>query len=129
MRSEEWFERVERQMEFIVNQQAQFSIDMDHLRETQVAMQGQIGKLNEATVAIVGMMGKLAEAQTQLTEAQTTMDARLTEAQAQTEAALKELTTKTRETDERLNILITMFERHLSEQHHIKSASDEAENP
>ena len=122
MTPEERFERIERQMEFIADQQAQFSTGLEkareewrrELREREALLQQQIDQhekqiaaLNGAVVALVATTHKL------------------TEAQAKTEVGLKELTATSKETQERLNILIRMFERHLGEQHNGKFAPNE----
>jgi len=106
MTPEERFERIEQKIEFIVNQQAQFSVDLQSLRETQTVMQEQIGKLNEATVAIMGMIGRLAEAQAK-TEAQ----------MAELAAGMRKLEEKGAETEERLNAFISFVERYISQRH------------
>src|SRR5437870_1127073 len=74
MTAEERFERIEQKIEFIVNQQAQFSADLQQEREERREReallqqqldrhQEQINKLNEAMVGMIGMMGRLSEAQ------------------------------------------------------------------
>jgi ribosomal protein S7 len=108
MTPEERFERIEQKIEFIVNQQAQFqaqfSVDLQALRETQAAMQAQIGQhqqqigqLTDQMTVTLALVGQLAEAQ------------------AKTEAALQKLEEKGAETEERLNIFINFVERYLSQ--------------
>jgi peptidoglycan hydrolase CwlO-like protein len=97
MTSEERFERIEQKVEFIVNQQAQFSVDLQSLRETQAVMQAQIGQLTDQMTVTLALVGQLAEAQ------------------AKTEATLQKLEEKGAETEERLNIFINFVERYLSE--------------
>ena len=111
MTPEERFERIEQKIEFIVNQQAQFLIDLQRLQETQTvmqkqigALQEQIGQLNQAVVALVGMVGKLAEAQAK-TEAKL----------AEVIEGMRRLEEKGAETEERLNVFISFVERYLSE--------------
>jgi len=95
-------------MEFIVEQQAQFSADIQQLKQTQEAeaklWREKHNDLTDALTTIVGMVGKLAEGQQ-----------RLTEAQQRTDQQLSELTTKQAETDDRLNVFITVVERYISE--------------
>jgi predicted nucleic acid-binding Zn-ribbon protein len=112
MTPEERFERIEQKIEFIVDQQAQFSIDLQQLREAQVMVQGQIDGLKDSTVAIIGIIGKLAEAQAR-TEANV---AELAEAQARMDVKIAELAAKGAETEERLNIFISVVERYISQQ-------------
>ena len=97
----------ERHMQFIVEQQAQFSADILELKETQ-KMEGQVWRekydnLTAAITTIVGMVGKLTESQ-----------ARLFAAQERTDDQLSELTNKQAETDDRLNTLIGVVERYFS---------------
>ncbi len=107
-------EEMNRKMEFIVEQQAQFAADIEVMREIQAAdakvFKEQDRKLSNAVVALVGLVGNL-------TQAQTSSDGRinvlaesfnrLVQAQARTEEA------QTR-TEESLQILINVVERHIS---------------
>lgn len=100
-------EQFERHMQFIVEQQAQFSVDILELKETQ-KLEGQLWRekydnLTAAITTIVGMIGKLTESQ-----------ARLFAAQERTDDQLSELTNKHAETDDRLNTLIGVVERYFS---------------
>ena len=84
-------EQFERRMEFIVEQQAQFSVDIQRLKETQEAeaklWREKYGALTDALTTVVGMVGKLADAQ------------------ERTDEQLSELTTKQAETDDRVRLL------------------------
>ena len=100
-------DQFERRMQFIVEQQAQFSADILELKETQ-KLEGQLWRekydnLTDAITTIVGMVGKLTESQ-----------ARLFAAQERTDDQLSELTNKQAETDDRLNTLIGVVERYFS---------------
>ena len=100
-------EQFERHMQFIVEQQAQFSADILELKETQ-KIEGQLWRekydnLTDAITTIVGMVGKLAEAHE-----------RLTATQERTDEQLSQLTNKHGETDDRLNALIGVVERYFS---------------
>ena len=97
-------EEMRRKMEFIVEQQAQFAVDIRQLRESQSELTQKHGLLTDALTTIVGVVGKLAERVEEIAEAQKQTDARLSrlaEAQA--------------ETNERLNIFINVVERYISE--------------
>lgn len=96
-------EQFERRMEFIVEQQAQFTIDIQKLQEAQAELTKKHNHLTEALTTVVGMVGRLQQAQQDLTEAQQG----LTEAQ-------RDLSIKHGETDERLNSLINIVERFIS---------------
>lgn len=100
-------EQFERHMQFIVEQQAQFSADILELKETQ-KMEGQLWRekydnLTDAITTIVGTVGKLSEAHQ-----------RLSATQNRTDEQLLELTNKHSETDDRLNTLIGVVERYFS---------------
>jgi hypothetical protein len=89
-------EEMQQRMEFIIEQQARFSVNMDLLAEAQ--------KRTEETVA------NLARMQTHMNEVVAVM----AEAQERTDRKLSE-------TDDRLNTLINVVERHVSEGHNGKS--------
>ena len=93
-------EQFERRMEFIVEQQAQFAVDIQQLKETQEAeaklWREKYGDLTDALTTVVGMVAKLAESQ------------------ERTDEQLSELTSKQAETDDRLNALINVVERYFS---------------
>jgi len=84
-------EEMQKTMRFILDQQAQFTTDIQMLRESQAEFQRQV---TEAQAAFDTRMGRLAEATL-------TTFGRLTEAQTRTE--------------ERLNTLISVVDRYFSE--------------
>ena len=111
---------LDRKMEFIIEQQAQFSADIEVMREVHVAdrkllkeetkllkeetkllkeetkvVKEQIHSLNAAVTVVVGMVG------------------RLSEAQVRTDDTMAELARAQARTEERLNIFINVVERHL----------------
>jgi hypothetical protein len=105
---------LEKKMEFIIEQQAQFTVDIQVLREVQAIQAADSKLLKDAVMTIVGLIGKLAEAQERT-------QARVTEFQAHAEtrfAALAEAQTHTNatvaEVAERLNIFINVVERYIS---------------
>ncbi len=100
-------EEMNKRMEFIVEQQAQFAADIEVMREIQAAderrlkeemklLKEQDRKLSDAVITVVGMVGNLTQAQTRSDESIKL----LTEAQVRTE--------------ERLNIFIGVVERHIT---------------
>jgi ABC-type transporter Mla subunit MlaD len=97
-------EELRQKMEFIVEQQAQFVVDIQKLQEAQGKLAETQGKLADAVVSIVGIIGKLTESQTQLTAQMR----ELAQAQQRTDQRLAE-------TDERLNIFISVVEKYISE--------------
>lgn len=96
-------EEMERAIEFILKQQAQFSADIQKVNAT-------LAKHAEALVALTGWHGKLVEAQIQLIEVQQGHDARI----ATIETKIAELAEAGKRTDERLDALITTVERYIS---------------
>ena len=100
-------EQFERHMQFIVEQQSQFAVDIQQLKEAQAELTTKHNHLTEALTTVVGMVGKL-------TEAQNRTDEKLSQAQDRTDEKLLELTNKQAETDDRLNTLIGVVERYFS---------------
>ena|SRR5438132_12331534 len=98
----------ERRMEFIVEQQAQFAADIQQLKETQETeaklWREKYDNLTDALTTVVGIVGRLAEAQ------------------ERTDEQLSELTNKQAETDDRLNIFITVVERFIGRNGHRRTA-------
>jgi len=79
-------EEMDKKMEFIVEQQAQFAADIEVMREVQAAdaklLKEQYRNLSDAVITVVGLVGTLAQAQTR--------------------------------TEERLNLFINVVERYIS---------------
>jgi hypothetical protein len=106
-------EEMQKKMEFIIEQQAQFAVNMDLLREAQqrteerlaevAAAQAQMSRAQTHMNEVVAVM---AEAQERMAESQE----RMIEAQERTDQKLAE-------TDDRLNTLINIVERQISEGH------------
>ena len=94
-------QEMNRKMEFIIEQQAQFTVDIQLLRESLAeetkARQEQFNKQSESIAGLISIMGYLAEAQRSM------------------EANIKALQEQSRETGERLNIFINVVERYISE--------------
>ena len=57
-------DQFERRMQFIGEQQAQFSVDIQQLKEAQAELTLKHNHLTEALTTVVGMVGKLAEPKT-----------------------------------------------------------------
>jgi hypothetical protein len=93
-------EEMNKKMEFIVEQQAQFAADIQVMREVQAQdvklLKQQDRRLSDAVVAVMGMIGNLVQSQTRTDESIKL----LTEAQARTE--------------KRLNAFINVVERYIS---------------
>jgi ABC-type transporter Mla subunit MlaD len=97
-------EEMQQKMEFIINQQAQFTVDIQQLRESQ-------GKLTDAVIGVVGVVGKLAERVDGLVG----HVEEIAEAQKRTDTQIAETNAQLSETNERLNIFINVVERYINE--------------
>src|SRR5258708_16411548 len=111
-------EELRKKMEFIIEQQAQFAVDIQQLKERQEAeaklwnekqnnLNEKHNNLTDAMTTVVGWIGKVAIAQTELTEAQERTDAQLAE------------------TNERLNVFINVVERYITEHRNGQAQGDE----
>jgi len=89
-------EQFESRVQFIVEQQAQFSADIQQLKEVQAEITTKHNHLTEALTMVVGVVGKLAQVQDR------------------TDKQLSELTNKQADTDDRLNALIGVVERYFN---------------
>ena len=94
---------MQKTMQFILEQQAQFVVNIQKLEEEQTKAAARMTQIEGAVVSVVNLLGKLAEAQ------------------QQTEAKVNELTTRIgemaeaqRQTNERLDVLINVVERYFS---------------
>ena len=101
---------LDKKIEFIIDQQALFTADIQVMREVHVAdtklLKEQIQKVSDAVITVVGLVGKLSEAQERT-------DARMAESQARTDMRFAELAEAQARTEGRLNIFINVVERHL----------------
>ncbi len=97
-------EEIQRTMEFIIKQQESFSGNMELLREAQVKGESRISRLEGAFVTLYNTVSKLSD---------TVGD--LSGSVGELSKAQKELTAAQARTDERLNTLINVIERYISE--------------
>ncbi|MEP7337416.1 MAG: hypothetical protein ABI977_06690 [Acidobacteriota bacterium] len=101
-------EEMERAIDFLVQQQAQFSADLQASRvefdQRMTALDAKLGKLTDAVIGVTAIVGQLVQQQAQMAQKQTEL-----------EIALKDLAEKHTETHERLNIFINVVERYISE--------------
>lgn len=102
-------------MEFIIEQQGQFSADILELKEAQKAeaqlWREKYDNLTDAITTVVGMVGKIAQAQ------------------ERTDEQLGELTAKQADTNDRLNALISVVERQLSQRRNGRSSKSQKPRP
>ena len=101
-------EEMERAIEFLVQQQTQFSADLQASRVefdlNIAALDARIGKMTDGVIGLAATLGQLAQKQLETDKS----IKELSKQQAETAAQLKE-------TDERLNIFINVVERYISE--------------
>jgi cell division septum initiation protein DivIVA len=101
-------EEQQRQISFILEQQAQFAVGMEQLREAQTRAEGKWDRVWERTNGSINALLAVAEMQTQEIAGLAQGQAQLAEAQANTGRQMAE-------TDERLNALISVVEQFISE--------------
>lgn len=113
-------EELDRKMEFIIEQQAQFSADIEVMREVHAAdtilLKEESKQFKEESKLVKEQIRSLNEAVDSLNAAVTAvvgMVGRLSEAQERTNATMAELASAQGRTEERLNIFIDVVERHL----------------
>lgn len=96
-------EEMQRNMEFIVEQQAQFATDIQKINET-LATQGQLlTKQNEAIVTVVALVGRVAEVQDKA-------EGRI----ANLESKMTTLTERVDTLTERVDAFITFVEKYIA---------------
>ena len=115
-------EEFERKMEFILNAQAQFSVDLQHLAEVQRRSEEKWARTEEKwarTEEGIRSLLSIAEIHEREIEALKEMQERqIAEANrrsAETDRKMSETDRKMSETDERLNALINMVEKYLAD--------------
>jgi len=98
---------LEKRIEFIIDQQAQFTADIEVMREVHEAdtklLKEQYRNLSDAVMTVVGLVGGLAKGQ-ERTDASV---AELAMAQTRTDAKVAEVA-------ERLNVFINVVEKYIS---------------
>ncbi len=97
-------EEIERTLQFLLNQQAQFAADFANLT-------AKTDRMADAIIGLTGIVGRVVDQVDRLAEAQ----ARLTSAQQRTDEQLKATDEQLKATDARLDALIELFERQLRE--------------
>lgn len=124
-------ERIEKRIEFIIDQQAQFTTDMNLLKESQAQFTERVDRLASQVEALAAIqaqaevrLGRVEESFILLVQMARITDERLdnfgekmamlTEAQTRTDNKLADLAEAQTHTDERLNTLIDVVERYIS---------------
>ncbi|HEY9402097.1 MAG TPA: hypothetical protein VIQ24_05350 [Pyrinomonadaceae bacterium] len=110
-------EENQRTMKFILEQQAQFTSDMQQMREAHAQADERWGRTEE------GIRALLAIAEIHEGEIKTLAETQAAQAQAQAEAQAR-TDRQMAETDERLNALVNVVERIISEKRNNGDAGD-----
>ena len=97
-------EEMQKTMQFILEQQAQFALNFQRIEEAQAKWEERVSRLEGAIVGIVDLIGAL-------TRAQERTDAKVNELADK----VAQLTEAQKQTDERLNALINMVERYITD--------------
>lgn len=103
-------DRIQRQMEFIVDQQAKFATDIVELKEGIAELKEGMSELKESQQRTTEHISNLADAVLSLTNIVEGHQNAL----ARNEAEIAALIEQGKETDARLNTLITIVERHIT---------------
>lgn len=102
-------EEMERLMQFILEHQARFSVDMDKAKERMAESDERLGRIEGIQENTARQIERLGNALVELTEAQTRTQesqTRMQEAQTRMEEALRELAESQKHSDRRLDALI-----------------------
>lgn len=102
-------DETQRKMDFIVEQQAEFSADIQRLKELHTQAEGRLAKIEDVVLSLANLtengFTNLAAAQTKLTAAQTD----LTNAQTLLDTRMAELAESQAHTEQKLNTLIDII--------------------
>jgi DNA anti-recombination protein RmuC len=107
-------ERIQRQMDFIVEQQAHFLTDIERLRKDGERVSKNIEKVNKSIDKMESVITRFANATLNRFEENEEKIAMLVDAQLRTEQKIEKLVESQQSTDERLNAVIFMFEKFIS---------------
>ena len=103
-----WSEKTQRKIDFIVNQQAQFTTDMQALRESQERTDAVVRRFANATFR------RFEGVESEVSNLDRKIEA-LVDAQIRSEDEMKELREAQKNTDGRLNAFISTVERLITE--------------
>jgi len=109
------YQEIERTIQFILNQQAQFASDIQQLREIQSEQQGQISKLNDALITVTGVIGQIAKMQEELAAEFARQKAEFDRRQTKLEERHAQLEERHAELEERFNAFVLFMEKYLSD--------------
>lgn len=110
-------EEIQRTIQFLLNQQAQFAVDLEQLSGNVDKLAGKTDRIADGLIGLTGIVGRIASSQ-ELTDQQVQQTSRTLE---ETGRRLEESDARLREhisrVESHLDIVIRMFERHLREDH------------
>ena len=115
-------DEIQRMMQFLLNQQAQFAADMAIWDERLARLSAKTDQISDGLLGVTSVVGSIAVRMSELVGVQKETDRQLKETDRrlnETDRQLSENAQLQRQTDERLNRLIEMFERHLRDDHGI----------
>lgn len=110
-------DEIQKTMEFIIKQQESFAENMEQLRESHARGEARLSRLEVAFVGLYNTINETAKTQKELAESQKAL------AQSQ-----KELSEAQAHTDDRLNSLINIVERYISEKRNGEKRNDEQQS-
>jgi hypothetical protein len=96
-------DEMQRTMQFLLTQQAQFAADFERLT-------AKTDRMADAIVGLTGIVGRIADQQERT-------DQQIREMEARTNTGFAELREYIKMVESHLNVVIEMFERHLREDH------------
>ena len=99
-------EEMQRTMQFLLAQQAQFAADFEKLT-------AKTDRMADAVIGLTGVVGRIADQQERLGERQERTDQQIRE----TNARVDKLGEYIKTVEAHLNVVIEMFERHLRDDH------------
>jgi hypothetical protein len=99
-------EDMQRMMQFLLNQQAQFAADFNRFDAALEKLSAKTDSIAEGVIGLTRIVGLIGG---QVGD--------LAAAQQRTDEHLRELREQIRETDSHLSVVVDMFERHLREDH------------
>jgi hypothetical protein len=117
-------EELQRKIEFIIEQQAQFTGDMQLLKESQVRLTAKVDTLTEIQANSETRLGRVEDSFVLLVQMAKLTDERLDILTNKTDTLsekMEALAEAQRHTDERLNTFIEILERYISEGRNGKS--------
>ncbi len=111
-------EEMQRTMEFLLAQQARFDARLDKLLESHESLERSVAGLRESVGELRESVGELRESVGQLSESHVT----LTSSMLRVVGFVEELAKAQKATDERMNVLINVVEKHITGPDHGRRA-------